>query len=73
MQIVPPIHISRYILVYHTNGRSVKNMIGVIVNRLVGMGLNAYISTMLVNFGDIMPDTSKTNACWDMGGNSHLT
>ena len=27
-----------YIPVYHTNGRSIKNMIGV-MNRLVGMGL----------------------------------
>ena len=24
---------------YHTNGRSIKNTIGVVVNRLVGMGL----------------------------------
>ena len=29
-----------YILPLHTNGRSIKNMIGVVVNRLVGMGLN---------------------------------
>ena len=28
-----------YIPVYHTNRRSIKNMIGVVVNRLVGMGL----------------------------------
>ena len=28
-----------YIPVYHTNGRSIKNTIGVFVNRLVGMGL----------------------------------
>ena len=28
---------------------------------------------MLVNFGDILPETSKSSACWDMGGNSHLT
>ena len=28
-----------YIPVYHTNGRSIKNMIGVVKNRLVGMGL----------------------------------
>ena len=28
---------------------------------------------MLVNFGDILPKTSKSNAFWDMGGNSHLT
>ena len=27
---------------------------------------------MLVNFGDILPETSKSRACWDMGGNSHL-
>ena len=29
-----------YIPVYHTNGRSIQNMIGVVVNPLVGMGLN---------------------------------
>ena len=28
-----------YIPVYHTNGRSIKNMIGVVLSRLVGMGL----------------------------------
>ena len=28
---------------------------------------------MLVNFGNILPETSKSSACWDMGGNSHLT
>ena len=28
-----------YIPVYHTNGRSIKNKIGVVINRLVGMGL----------------------------------
>ena len=27
------------ILVCHTNGRSIKNTIGVVINRLVGMGL----------------------------------
>ena len=31
-----------YIPVYHTNGRSIKNNIGVVVNRLVGMGLLGY-------------------------------
>ena len=31
------------------------------------------IGDMLVNFGNILPDTSKSSACWDMGGNSHLT
>ena len=24
-------------------------------------------------FGDILPETSKSSACWDMVGNSHLT
>ena len=28
---------------------------------------------MLVNFGDILSETDKNSACWDMGGNSHLT
>ena len=28
-----------YILIYHTNKRSIKDIIGVVVNRLVGMGL----------------------------------
>ena len=28
-----------YIPVYHTNRRSIKHMIGMVVNRLVGMGL----------------------------------
>ena len=36
-----------YIPVYHTNGRSIKNMIGVVKNRLVGMGLEA-VSSVLV-------------------------
>ena len=27
---------------------------------------------MLVNFGEILPETSKSSACWDMGGNSDL-
>ena len=25
-----------------------------------------------VNFGDILPETSKSSAFWDMGVNSHL-
>ena len=28
---------------------------------------------MLVNFGDILPVTNKSSACWDAGGNSHRT
>ena len=32
-----------YILVSHTNGRSVKNTIGMVVNRLVGMGLKGMV------------------------------
>ena len=32
-----------YILVYHTNGRPIKNTIGVVMNRLVGMGLYLFI------------------------------
>ena len=31
------------------------------------------VMDMLVNFGDILPETSKISACWDIGGNSHLT
>ena len=31
------------------------------------------VGDMLVNFGEILPGTSKSRACWDMGGNSHLT
>ena len=31
------------------------------------------VGDMLVNFGDILQETSKSSACWDMGGNSHLT
>ena len=31
------------------------------------------VEYMLVNFGDILPETSKSSACWDMGGNSNLT
>ena len=32
-----------YIPVYHTNGRSIKNTIGVVMNCLVGMGLEGHI------------------------------
>ena len=35
--IVAPIYV--YIPGYHTNGRSLENMIGVVVNHLVGVGL----------------------------------
>ena len=36
--IVAPIHITNmHITVYHTNGRSIRKMIGVVVNRLVGI------------------------------------
>ena len=31
--------LNMYISVYHTNQRPIKNMIGVVMNRLVGMGL----------------------------------
>ena len=31
------------------------------------------VRDMLINFGDILPETSKSSACWDIGGNSHLT
>ena len=35
---------------------------------------NAFpVRDMLDNFGDILPETSIGNACWDMCGNSHLT
>ena len=27
----------------------------------------------LANFWDILPETCKSSACWDMGRNSHLT
>ena len=36
----PILRFNTYIQVSHTNGRSIKNMIGVVVNRLVGMGLS---------------------------------
>ena len=28
---------------------------------------------MLINFGDFLPETSKSSAYWDMGRSSHLT
>ena len=31
------------------------------------------VGDMLVNIGDILSETSRSSACWDMGGNSHLT
>ena len=31
-----------YILVYHTNRQPIKNTIGVVMNRLVGMGLKSH-------------------------------
>ena len=31
------------------------------------------VEDMLVNFGHFLPETSKSSACWDMGGNSYLT
>ena len=31
------------------------------------------VRDMLVNFGDILPEISKSSAFWDMDGNSHLT
>ena len=31
------------------------------------------VGDMLVRFGDILPETSQNSACWDIGGNSHLT
>ena len=31
------------------------------------------IGEMLVNLGDILPETSESSACLDMGVNSHLT
>ena len=31
------------------------------------------VVSMLVNFGDIPPETSKSSACWNMGGNSQPT
>ena len=34
-----------YILVYHTNGRSIKITISMVVNRLVGMGLKSKART----------------------------
>ena len=30
---------------YYTNGRSMKNTIGVVMNRLVGMGLNSLVTS----------------------------
>ena len=34
--------LNRYIPVYHTNGQSIKHTIGMVVNRLVGMGLHQF-------------------------------
>ena len=31
------------------------------------------VGDMVVNFGDILPETSKSSACWDMGRDSYLT
>ena len=31
------------------------------------------VGDMPVNLGDILVETSKNSACWDMGGNCHLT
>ena len=31
------------------------------------------VGDILVKFEDILRETSKSSACWDMGGNSHLT
>ena len=31
------------------------------------------VGDILVYFVDILPETSKSSACWDMGGNLHLT
>ena len=36
-----------YIAVCHSNGRSLKNTISVVVNRLVGMGLKDYFMTVI--------------------------
>ena len=30
------------------------------------------MSNIPVNFGDILPETSKSNASWDVGADSHL-
>ena len=30
------------------------------------------VRDMLINFGDILPETSTSSACWDMAGNSNL-
>ena len=31
------------------------------------------VGDMLVNFGDILAETSKSSVFWDMGENSHVT
>ena len=31
------------------------------------------VGEVLVSFGDVLPETSKSSACWDMGENSHQT
>ena len=38
-----------YIPVYHTNGRSIKNKIGMVMNRLVGMGLKAILNVVILS------------------------
>ena len=44
------------------------------LNNLYLAGKNPLLfGEMLVNFRYNQPETSKSSACWDMGGHSHLT
>ena len=51
--IIAQIHM--YIPVSHTNGRFIKNTIGVVVNLLVGMGLQQIVTSILFPVGVILP------------------
>ena len=50
----------------HTNGRSIKNMIGVVINRLVGMGLqSSFCASGTVVRGDVqILHSTMTKTCW---------
>ena len=43
-----------------------------IENLSLAVKIPSLVRDMLVNFGDILPETSKNSTCWDMGGSSNL-
>ena len=54
-----------YIPVYHTNGRSIKNMIGVVVNRLAGMGrVRPELRAKVSIFDLVSPNRRFTNVIY---------